>query len=810
MNTIISGQAGTAFVLDGKAAWSVDIEEPDVEVPRRPAEFSRVFAGVSDAQFFENVSRADVVRRLREAVDGDMALYLTLMLFEDDTGQDIKVEAVFELEELLKRDCVLTYVQNVLFSHALPDSANREQAIPCCKPDETPRALEFIERLLQLQPTIENVRAAWERIPVELFDSEEYTAHCRAVFVRQGLFRALTLTIAQGESLGEFRYESLLNPEIRKVRNHAQILSGWAAPFREAGVGTLRYKVEAETVDGRQEEDSWNTATNPDKPRRKSIDRKAVLAKVEIQKRQIVDAMRRRNFERVDTYTNVLVKYNMENGGPEYAAKTLCDLAMSAKQLGLLRLQLELSERSTRLMPEDPQTWTQYADALLGLNRLPDALEAYRTVLRDHPGDVVAKNGFAEVLKAMNQLPEALEAYQTVLRDHPENVVAKNGFAEVLKAMNRLPEALEAYQTVLHDHPGDVFAKNGFAEVLKAMNRLPEALEAYRTAMHDHPGDVVAKNGFAEVLKAMNRLPEALEAYQTVLRDHPENVVAKNGFAEVLKAMNRLREALEAYQTAMRDHPESVVAKTGFAEVLKAMNRLPEALEAYRTAMRDHPESVVAKCGFAEVLKAMNQLPEALEAYRTAMRDHPESVVAKNGYACLLAIVGRYDEALALLPESSPITAQDWIGYHIRGMILLGMGSIGEAIGVFEKGVRENPRVDSADYFRTALAMAQMRQKEYQAACATLAEISSLDARGPADVLRVHALGELRSDAVGAAYARIAGELPPDMAELRDEIGRLFVTGEQPRHDMEWVYQQECMMLMAVMVMLMMRMSLRG
>ena len=99
MNAVISGQAETAFVLDGDRAWSIDVRETETDVPRRPAEFSRLFADVDDAQFIEDVSREDIVETLENAVDHKTALYLALMLFDGETDDDIRVEAVQELSD---------------------------------------------------------------------------------------------------------------------------------------------------------------------------------------------------------------------------------------------------------------------------------------------------------------------------------------------------------------------------------------------------------------------------------------------------------------------------------------------------------------------------------------------------------------------------------------------------------------------------------------------------------------------------------------------------------------------------------------
>jgi len=322
-------------------------------------------------------------------------------------------------------------------------------------------------------------------------------------------------------------------------------------------------------------------------------------------------------------------------------------------------------------------------------------------------------------------------------------------------------------------------------------------LELVERALGYKADDVVAQSQRADTLKALNRLPEALEAYEQAMAQHPEDVVAMTGYAEVLKALNRLPEALKAYEQAMAQHPENVVAKNGYAEVLKALNRLPEALEAYEQAMAQHPENVVAMTGYAEVLKALNRLPEALEAYKQAMAQHPEDVVARTGASCVLAALGLWEQALALLPQSEPVTEQDWIAYHIRGMIHLRRGEVDRATAIFGHGVAHNPMPTSREYFRTALAAACLRRREYDRAARVLDEVTSPALQTPANVLRLHAFGEQGArDQTPGIYAQLPQNAEPFLVELQEELNRRYVLCDVRHHDEQWVCDREAQYLL--------------
>ena len=254
---------------------------------------------------------------------------------------------------------------------------------------------------------------------------------------------------------------------------------------------------------------------------------------------------------------------------------------------------------------------------------------------------------------------------------------------------------------------------------------------------------------------------------------------------------------LELVERALGYKADDVVAQSQRADTLKALNRLPEALEAYEQAMAQHPEDVVAMTGYAEVLKALNRLPEALEAYKQAMAQHPEDVVARTGASCVLAALGLWEQALALLPQSEPVTEQDWIAYHIRGMIHLRRGEVDRATAIFGHGVAHNPMPTSREYFRTALAAACLRRREYDRAARVLDEVTSPALQTPANVLRLHAFGEQGArDQTPGIYAQLPQNAEPFLVELQEELNRRYVLCDVRHHDEQWVCDREAQYLL--------------
>jgi tetratricopeptide (TPR) repeat protein len=959
MDALISGEAGVALLLDGAVLRSMHLDHGPEPVVRRREEVRLLFGDARDLQVLESVTQAEVAVRLEAAAARIDGLQLVLILLDPELTADTRLTAAAEAEELLARPGIAEAVESILYAEPLPAGADPAGALDFCSKG-APRAARLLSELVERQALIAEARAAWQQVPQAVIGTPEDREYAQAVFVREGLFRSLVLARETGRHVADFRVGALLDPEVKKLRNHREILRCWLEPFHQEREHRQREEQRVEAADVVAEGDP--------RPYRRGLDRQKRLADVDSQKAAIVAAMEHGDLARARRYVTELIRLQTSGGqNPVYACKSLCDLAIRAKALSLPDLQLELSRTATDLKPDDAWSWVQYADAMLdtggleaalaasenaiafgsqvaggsvraaalralgrldealtlyeeviesfpeaevarngradllralnrlgealseydsviaafpdsivarcgraevlrslnrpaealaaydaviadfphnvvaragraevlrSLNRPEEALAAYAEVIRAFPQDVVARNGRAELLRSLNRLEEALAAYAEVIRAFPQdvvartgraevlrslnrpeealaaydeatgafprNVVARTGRAEVLRSLNRPEEALAAYAEVIRAFPQDVVAKNGRAEVLRSLNLFEEALAAYAEVSRAFPQDVVARAGRAEVLRSLNRLEEALVAYDGAIRAFPRNAVARNGRAEVLRSLNRPEEALTAYEETIDAFPQDVVARTGRAEVLRSMNRLDEALAAYDSAIGRFPRSIVARTGRAEVLRSLGRLGEALGAFDEILREHPHDLWSRIARAALLVSLGRLDEALASLPDQAPVSETDWVATHIRGMILLRRGKLDEATQIFAAGVRGLVSAEQRDYFRSALALTNLRRGRAPAAAEALDKVETRIVDPIANLLRLHAFCLLsqRNLAVDADD-KLAGVAQPGLQEVRSELRRRFLIGGQPLHSEPWILEQETILLLA-------------
>jgi tetratricopeptide (TPR) repeat protein len=273
--------------------------------------------------------------------------------------------------------------------------------------------------------------------------------------------------------------------------------------------------------------------------------------------------------------------------------------------------------------------------------------------------------------------------------------------------------------------------------------------------------------------------------------------VAKIGRAEVLRELAKPREALAAYDSIIAEFPESVVARTGRAGVLRDLGKPQEALAAYDSIIVEFPESVVAKNSRAEVLRDLGKPREALAAYDSIIAEFPENVVAKNGRANVLSKEGRFEEALNLLPYEPVHTLQDWVGFHMRGVIYMRQGRLTEAQRVFRLGCEAGLPTAEADYFRLALAISQLRLGSAKQALEDIAPVKSRKVARARSVIRAHALGEdAATEECQQEIARIHAFVLPAYEVVANEIEARYVH-HAPHHYPHWLIEREEDLLLA-------------
>lgn len=103
MNAIVSGRSERALLLDGESLKSFELDDPSTIVPRHRSELPYLFGEAADLRTLENTTLESVERELRMDCHFTWALDLALISLDAELEDEIRTDALEDLEQLLPR-----------------------------------------------------------------------------------------------------------------------------------------------------------------------------------------------------------------------------------------------------------------------------------------------------------------------------------------------------------------------------------------------------------------------------------------------------------------------------------------------------------------------------------------------------------------------------------------------------------------------------------------------------------------------------------------------------------------------------------
>lgn len=155
----------------------------------------------------------------------------------------------------------------------------------------------------------------------------------------------------------------------------------------------------------------------------------------------------------------------------------------------------------------------QLADAALAGGSAEDAIDLYRMVRLEQPGNLAAMTGMAAAQTAAGDPVAALATYQEAHRLAPHDRAITLGLARKLLDLDRSAEA-ETILRPLVAAGGDVTAANMLGVALDYQARHAEAQTVYRAALTTDPASIPLRNNLALSLALSGEAREAIGILQ--------------------------------------------------------------------------------------------------------------------------------------------------------------------------------------------------------------------------------------------------------------------------------------------------------
>ncbi len=258
-------------------------------------------------------------------------------------------------------------------------------------------------------------------------------------------------------------------------------------------------------------------------------------------------------------------------------------------------------------------------------NRLRDAEQLYRGVLRREPGHVQALFNLGLIRLRQGGLDEAIGLLGRAVERNPNFPEAHNALGIALRLADRGQEALAHYRAALAIRPNYAEVENNIGLALQSLDRYEEAVAHYRRALELRTDYAEAAHNMATALRQLQRYEEAAAHFRKSLAVRPNSAETHNNLGAVLQLLARHDEALSAYEQAVAIKPDLAEAHHGRGTALRTLGRLDEAR--------------------GELERAIALAPHKAEFYHSL--SEAKRFVADDPYRALIEDLARYMAALS-------------------------------------------------------------------------------------------------------------------------------------------------------------------
>jgi tetratricopeptide (TPR) repeat protein len=569
---IVLGSLNTAIFWDGENYYLLD-EGAEPRLCRAGEIASLVMLDPSSMVIVDSLEVADLRRRIEPEKGKSDALFFFLASLDARVDPETRLSAAEFVNELIADPSVYSYTRLTLLSAVLSPEAHylNENSI---EPLQRYRGL--VKEVEGYQPALRTFWEHWNKLDTD------------ASFAREGVdSSALREAIVGSGAIVRFagalkdKKSPSFNAELIEFAIDSETRQTIPPSLRALNI--LRNSLEA---DGAFDQDQLFSTHDQlmDEARTQRDSRycaapapRSTFEHVTKQIEGIRKLLLTGSMSNVTRAVTELLEFQ-KDGGAEYLAKTLCNLAGIALKANEPHLAKYLSDRAFELGEEDVVIYTTRAEVFKHLGKFEDASRAYEHTITRFGRYRYAVNGYADVLMDRGMYDQSLDLYDETARLYPDDPVAPNGIATVYFVRGQVDRALSSARKNVRAF-GDAVSRVICGNLLRHVGRYSEALQLARESVRVLPDEVLLWIGLVRALALKRDFDKALSEADEILDRFPDSPAPWSIKADILNRCGDTEGSLNVYSTALKSFTSHRPLQVGRASMLILLGRHSEAAE---------------------------------------------------------------------------------------------------------------------------------------------------------------------------------------------------------------------------------------
>jgi tetratricopeptide (TPR) repeat protein/DNA-binding CsgD family transcriptional regulator len=397
-------------------------------------------------------------------------------------------------------------------------------------------------------------------------------------------------------------------------------------------------------------------------------------------------------------------------------------MAVAARNLGYFKQEAVFQQKAFELseaLPENCRERHLIRGDYYSLSEAtyPQAVEAYKRVLEDHPDDLIANNNLGMLNYELEDFEAALKCADVPIRGGIDNPFPYYTKAISFSALGRSEEAMRLLVAYHENHPANRLIYQALADTLIESNDFVGAGAALDKAVAVFP-DPSWAYWKGTVLYHTQGAEAAREEYRRLflMDGGPWQIKAHMRLGAIALTEGRFREAEDQFR--------------GGAELAEAMGERDWAADLRRSLGQVLLDTERPAAALLEARRAVESAQTSGNGFRlrAAMRFQGLACLRNKDLSTVDSLTARFKSMAEAGSGKRPARDYDFF----LGMIALEKGRPREAVTLIEKAVSELPQVDMGDsqklLFQFYLASAREKTGDFAGAAAAFGK--NVDAPG--------------------------------------------------------------------------------
>jgi tetratricopeptide (TPR) repeat protein len=370
------------------------------------------------------------------------------------------------------------------------------------------------------------------------------------------------------------------------------------------------------------------------------------------------------------------------------------DLADARKQ-SLLRHRLD-EYRSAH--PRSHYVNLAAAAIALADSRLNEAYDLLKSIYSKCPRNVTALYALGHCCERLGREQDAIAFYQDCLKFKNHLQFPRQRLAAIYFKNGQIEKTITEYQQLAAEYPDDLSILLTLGHLYIAISQYKLAIDTFSTAILIQPDNFSPENDEIDLLIESGELNDALDMIEKALHEFPDRPDLLLRRASVFASLGQEEQALDEFNRTIAVCPHFLDASIKLGSYHMRLGKPSSAAIQFTKAALINDRLVDAYLGLATAQKLSNNTSEAATSLSLAATIDNNGPMMFAQAVCLQCNPPSVD--LETRPIDSILEAQTQMvnlrpqnpELHYRlGILLMSIGRITEATGLFERALQLNP-----------------------------------------------------------------------------------------------------------------------